>query len=672
MRVLRRRADRANFQTSPHPEESVIRRQSAAAILVIAGVFSAARLAAQQPNPDPRIGLRAGWMDAAQAAWNMRLVSTNPPPKEFIPAEPGDFGYMNSDIAFQGHYVIQGSFRGFQVWDVSDPAHPTRTTLNICPDMQSDVSVYRHLLFVSGESLDGRVDCGTQGIQGPASPDRFRGIRIYDISDLAHPKGVAAVQTCRGSHTHTVVTDPHDTGAVFVYVSGQAPVRPAAELAGCVGASPDQDTSSALYRLDVIRVPLASPEKAQIVSHPRIFEGLSKVTAHGMAPVDSIQATKTVDSLKAAGAFAVIMEDQAFVLPAQGFVTPLLDSAVRARGGSGAPTAADSAALRNALQGIVDAMMKGPPTHRGPDQCHDVTVYPALGIGAGACAEYGLLLDIKDAAHPTRIAAASDSNFSYWHSATFNNDGSKVLFTDEWGGGVGPKCRKTDRPQWGADALFTIANGVLTFAGYYKLPAPQTDKENCVAHNGNLIPVPGRDIMVQGWYQGGVSVFDWTDPAHPVEIAFFDRGPMDSTKLEIAGSWSAYWYNGLIYSSEIARGLDILELQPSAQLTRNELDAAKLVRLESQNVQDQQQIVWPASFVVSRAYVDQLERSHGLAAARIQAVRSALSAAEAKKGAARSSALTSLATQLDRDAATSSDAGKVKTLAAQVRDLAHH
>ncbi|MGE5144738.1 MAG: LVIVD repeat-containing protein [Acidobacteriota bacterium] len=650
----------------------MIRRQSAAAILVIAGVFNAARLAAQQPNPDPRIGLRAGWMDAAQAAWNMRLVSTNPPPKEFIPAEPGDFGYMNSDIAFQGHYVIQGSFRGFQVWDVSDPVHPTRTTLNICPDMQSDVSVYRHLLFVSGESLDGRVDCGTQGVQGPASPDRFRGIRIYDISDLAHPKTVAAVQTCRGSHTHTVVTDPHDTGAVFVYVSGQAPVRPAEELAGCVGASPDQDTSSALYRLDVIRVPLAAPEKAQIVSHPRIFEGLSKVTAHGMAPVDSIQATKTVDSLKAAGAFAVIMEDQAFVLPAQGFVTPLLDSVVRARGGSGAPTAADSAALRNALQGIVDAMMKGPPTHRGPDQCHDVTVYPALGIGAGACAEYGLLLDIKDAAHPTRIAAASDSNFSYWHSATFNNDGSKVLFTDEWGGGVGPKCRKTDRPQWGADALFTIANGVLTFAGYYKLPVPQTDKENCVAHNGNLIPVPGRDIMVQGWYQGGVSVFDWTDPAHPVEIAFFDRGPMDSTKLEIAGSWSAYWYNGLIYSSEIARGLDVLELQPSAQLTRNELDAAKLVRLESQNVQDQQQIVWPASFAVSRAYVDQLERSHGLAAARIQAVRSALSAAEAKRGAARSSALTSLATQLDRDAATSSDAGKVKTLAAQVRDLAHH
>jgi hypothetical protein len=578
---------------------------------------------------------------------------------------------MNSDIAFQGHYVIQGSFRGFQVWDVSNPAHPNRVLLNICPDMQSDVSVYRSLLFVSGESTDGRIDCGTQGIQAPASPDRFRGIRVYDISDIAHPKAVAAVQTCRGSHTHTVVTDPHDTGAVYIYVSGQAPVRPAEELAGCVGAPPDQDTSSALYRLDVIRVPLASPDKAQIVSRPRVFEGLLKVTAHGMAPVDSIQATKTVDSLRAAGAFAVIMEDQAFVLPAQGFVTPLLDSVVHARGGSGAPTAADSTALRNAIQGIVDKMMKGPATNRGPDQCHDVTVYPALGVGAGACAEYGLLLDIRDAAHPRRLAAASDSNFSYWHSATFNNDGTKVLFTDEWGGGVGPKCRKTDRPQWGADALFTIANGALTFAGYYKLPAPQTDKENCVAHNGNLIPVPGRDIMVQGWYQGGVSVFDWTDAAHPVEIAFFDRGPMDSTKLEIAGSWSAYWYNGLIYSSEIARGLDIFELQPSPLLSQNEIDAAKLVRVESQNVQDQQRIVWPVSFVVSRAYVDQLERSHGLAAPRVQAVRSALSAAERKTGSARSTALTALASQLDKDAATSSDAGRVKTLAAQVRDLAH-
>jgi hypothetical protein len=368
------------------------------------------------------------------------------------------------------------------------------------------------------------------------------------------------------------------------------------------------------------------------------------------------------------------MGGEAVVVP-PAFVTPMLDSVVRARGGSGAPTAADSSALRDAIQGIADAMMKGPPTpagtvHRGPDQCHDVTMYPGIGLAGGACAEYGLLLDIKDAAHPVRIAATSDSNFSYWHSATFNNDGTKVLFTDEWGGGTGPKCRATDRPQWGANALFSIATGVMTFQGYYKLPAPQTAQENCVAHNGNLIPVPGRDIMVQAWYQGGVSVFDWTDITHPVEIAFFDRGPMDSTKMEFAGSWSAYWYNGYIYSSEIMRGLDILEMQPSAMLSQNELDAAKLVRMEYLNVQDQQKIVWPASFVVARAYVDQLERSHGLATARIGAVRAALTAAERKTGSGRKSALTSLATELDRDAGTSSDGAKVRMLAAAVRDLA--
>jgi hypothetical protein len=367
------------------------------------------------------------------------------------------------------------------------------------------------------------------------------------------------------------------------------------------------------------------------------------------------------------------MQGVDFILSRQ-FIAGQLDSVMRTRGGSGTPTAVDSAALRGAIQGIVDVMVNGPApqggVHRGPDQCHDITVYPALGLAGGACAEYGLLLDIKDAAHPVRIAAAADSNFSYWHSATFNNDGTQVLFTDEWGGGLGPKCRATDRPQWGANALFTIANGAMTFQGYYKLPAPQTAQENCVAHNGNLIPVPGRDIMVQGWYQGGVSVFDWTDPAHPVEIAFFDRGPMDSTKLQAAGSWSAYWYNGYIYSSEIARGLDILELVPSALLSQNELDAAKLVRVEYQNVQDQQQIVWPASFVVARAYVDQLERSRGLAPARIGAVRTALSAAERKTGASRKSALTALVTQLDRDAATAADRGKVRMLAAAVRELA--
>ncbi len=654
----------------------MIRLPSSLAVLALASALATSRIAAQAtaPSPDPRVGLRAGWMNAGQAAWNLRLVSTSAPAPEFTPAEAGDFNYMNSDLAFQGHYVIQGNFRGFQVWDVSDPAHPVRTHLENCPAMQSDVSVYRNLLFVSGESLNGRTDCGTQGIQDTVSAIRLRGIRIYDISDIAHPRYVANVQTCRGSHTHTVLTDARDTGGVYVYISGQGPVRPSSELAGCTSASPDQDTSSALFRLDVIRVPLAAPEQARIVNRPRVFEGLSQVTAHGPSPVDSAQAARMVDSLRAAGGYAVIMGGEAVVVP-PAFVTPMLDSVVRARGGSGAPTAADSSALRDAIQGIADAMMKGPPTpagtvHRGPDQCHDVTMYLGIGLAGGACSEYGLLLDIKDAAHPVRIAATSDSNFSYWHSATFNNDGTKVLFTDEWGGGTGPKCRATDRPEWGANALFSIANGVMTFQGYYKLPAPQTAQENCVAHNGNLIPVPGRDIMVQAWYQGGVSVFDWTDIKHPVEIAFFDRGPMDSTKMEFAGSWSAYWYNGYIYSSEIMRGLDILEMQPSAILSQNELDAAKLVRSEYLNVQDQQKIVWPASFVVARAYVDQLERSHGLAAARIVAVRAALTVAERKTGSGRKSALTSLATQLDRDAGTSSDGAKVRMLAAAVRDLA--
>ncbi len=651
----------------------MIRLPAPLAVVALAGVLATSHLAAQAPTPDPRVGLRAGLMNAGQAAWNLRLVSTSAPAPEFTPAEAGDFNYMNSDMAFQGHYVIQGNFRGFTVWDVADPMHPTRTLVDNCPAMQSDVSVYRNLLFVSGESLNGRTDCGTEGVHDSVSAIRLRGIRIFDIADIAHPRYVANVQTCRGSHTHTVVTDAHDTGAVYVYISGQGPVRSPSELAGCTAASPDMDTSSALFRLDVIRVPLAAPEQARIVNRPRIFEGLSQVHAHGPSPVDSAQAARTVDSVRAAKGYAVIMEGEAVVVP-PAFLSPMLDSIVRARGGSGAPTAADSAALRDAIQGIADAMMKGPPSaagavHRGPDQCHDITMYPAIGLAGGACAEYGLLLDIKDAAHPVRVAAVSDTNFSYWHSATFNNDGTKVLFSDEWGGGTGPKCRSTDRPQWGADALFSIANGVMMFRGYYKLPAPQTSMENCVAHNGNLIPVPGRDIMVQGWYQGGISVFDWTDAAHPMEIAFFDRGPMDSTKMQFAGSWSAYWYNGYIYSSEIMRGLDVLELQPSAMLSQNELDAAKLVQLDYQNVQDQQKIVWPASFVVARAYVDQLERSHGLAAARIGAVRTALTAAERKTGSGRKSALTSLATGLDRDATGSADAAKVRMLASAVRAI---
>jgi hypothetical protein len=306
----------------------------------------------------------------------------------------------------------------------------------------------------------------------------------------------------------------------------------------------------------------------------------------------------------------------------------------------------------------------------GPTQCHDITVYPAIGLAGGACGGYGLLLDISDVTNPRRIGAVADSNFSYWHSATFNNDGSKILFSDEWGGGGQPKCRASDKPEWGADAIFTLDDRKMVFQSYYKMLAPQTPLENCVAHNGSLIPIPGRDVMVQAWYQGGISVFDWTDAAHPKEIAFFDRGPVDSTQMASGGSWSAYWFNGNIVSSEIARGLDIFQLTPSGFISQNEIDAAKLVHLDYLNVQGQPRFVWPVSFVVARAYLDQLERSKGLSGARVAAVRSALAGAEKASGAARRDALAKLAGELHREAAASTDQDKVHMLAGEVEQLA--
>jgi hypothetical protein len=348
---------------------------------------------------------------------------------------------------------------------------------------------------------------------------------------------------------------------------------------------------------------------------------------------------------------------------------PLLDSIVKARGGTGAPTGADSAALRQNLQSIISARFGSGPRVLGTS-CHDITVYPQIGLAGGACQGHGLLLDISDPAHPVRIDAAADSNFAFWHSATLNNDGSKILFSDEWGGGSAPKCRATDPRDWGADAIFTIENRKMVFQGYYKLPAPQTEQENCVAHNGSLIPIPGRDIMVQAWYQGGVSVFDWTDPKHPTEIAYFDRGPVNGTRLVMGGSWSAYWYNGYIISSEIFRGLDVLELKPSPLLTQNEIDAAKSVHFDEFNTQGQPALVWPTTFALARAYVDQLERSHGLSGAQISATRSTLASAEHASGTDRQTALTQLATQLDGDAQGSQDANKVHTLATTVRNLA--
>jgi LVIVD repeat len=628
------------------------------------------------PSPDPRIGLRAGLRNAAEATWNLRVVSETPPSPEFV-------GITNSDLAFTGHYAIQGSYNGYQVWDISDPRKPALKTAYVCPASQSDVSVYRNLLFVSGEDLSARLDCGTEGVTDTVSSARLRGLRIFDITDITHPKNVGNVQTCRGSHTHTVLVDPKDTANVYVYISGSSQVRSPKELPGCVAAAPSQDPNSALFRIEVIKVPVAHPEQAAIVSSPRIFHDLVAPPKHGETPEDIAANKKEVAEARAKGGFVAVVDSQEFVLSDRN-VEQLLGQVVEARKGTGAPTAADSAALREALPTMI-AQMVGPRppvnpdgTKPGPTQCHDITVYPAIGLAGGACGGYGLLLDISDPANPQRIAAVADSNFSYWHSATFNNDGTKLLFSDEWGGGGQPKCRATDKPEWGADAIFALTDRHLQFQSYYKMPAPQTSQENCVAHNGSLIPIPGRDVMVQAWYQGGISVFDWTDGAHPKEIAFFDRGPVDSTRLASGGSWSIYWYNGVMVSSEISRGLDIFELRPSGFISQNELDAAKTVHLDYLNTQGQPKLVWPPSFALARAYVDQLERSRGLEAARIAAVRESLAAAEKAKGTARQDALTALATELDADAGEASGGGnngagggaKVRTLASAVRELA--
>jgi hypothetical protein len=611
------------------------------------------------PMPDPRVGLKAGLWDAGQAEWNMHLVSTTRPAEGFV-------GKTNSDLAFIGNYVIQGNYYGFEIWDISDPAHVTLKTSYVCPASQSDVSIYKNLLFESAESGTARLDCGAEGVKDTVSHERIRGLRIFDVSDIMHPRIVAQVQTCRGSHTHTLLVDPKDPNNVYIYISGSAGVRSPSELAGCLNESVDQDPNGAKFRIEVIKVPLAHPEQAAIVASPRIFEGLDQVPSHGMAPEDIAEVAKA----RANNGYVASMFGGPPQVIQGRFITTLLDSLVKARGGDGAPTAADSATLHQNLQAILDKRFAAFGGRVLGTSCHDITVYPQIGLAGGACEGHGLLLDISDPAHPRRIDAVADSNFSYWHSATFNNDGTKILFSDEWGGGGAPKCRATDPRNWGADAIFTIENRKMVFQNYYKLPAVQTSQENCVAHNGSLIPIPGRDVMVQAWYQGGISVFDWTDPKHPTEIAFFDRGPIDSTHMVSGGSWSAYWYNGLIISSEIARGLDVLELKPSKLLSDNEIAAAKSVRFDEFNTQGQPALVWPTTFVLARAYLDQLERSKGLTGSQISSARSTLASAEHASSDERRGKLTALATQLDGDVQGSSDGAKVKLLATTVRNLA--
>src|SRR2546426_5521282 len=486
--------------------------------------------------------------------------------------------FANSDIAFQGNHLFLGNFYGVNIYDISNPAKTGLLTSMICPGGQGDVSVYKNLMFMSVEMQNGRIDCGAGGFppnppppagqanrqQLPAAQkDRFRGVRIFDISDIKSPKQVAAVQTCRGSHTHTLVVDPNDKNNVYIYVSGTSFVRQNEELAGCSGGAPEENPNTALFRIDIIKVPLATPQNAAVVNSPRVF----------MDP--------------RTGAIAGLSSGGTHGKPGMEMEKPSLTN-----------------------------------------QCHDITVYSAIGLAAGACSGNGILLDIKDPVHPKRVDAVNDPNYSYWHSASFSNDGKKVVFTDEWGGGLGARCRANDPNKWGADAIFNLMDNKLSFANYYKLPAAQGDSENCVAHNGSLIPVPGRDIEVQAWYQGGVSIVDFTDAAHPFEIAYFDRGPIDPKVLVLGGDWAAYWYNGYIYGSEIARGVDVFELTPTQFLTQNEIDAAETVRVSELNVQNQQKIEWPAQLVVAKAYLDQLSRAQPLPADQIAGVRKAIQSAE--------------------------------------------
>jgi hypothetical protein len=543
-------------------------------------------------------------------------IGKAPKPLQLVIAQ---LAFANSDLAFQGKYLFQGNFYGVDIFDISEPAKATLVTSMVCPGGQGDVSVYKNLMFMSVEMPNGRIDCGTQGFPPEPPPaageekkpkipaaqkDRFRGVRIFDISDIRNPKQVADVQTCRGSHTHTLVVDPNDKDNVYIYVSGTSFVRQSEELEGCSGGTPDKDPNTALFRIDVIKVPVKAPQEAKIVSSPRVF--------------------------------------------------------------------------MDARSGAINGLNNGGTHGKGGDkpqdtnQCHDITVYSALGLAAGACSGNGILLDIKDPANPKRVDAVNDPNYSYWHSASFSNDGKKVVFTDEWGGGLGARCRPNDPNKWGADAIFNLENNKLNFAGYYKLPAAQQDTENCVAHNGSLIPVPGRDIEVQAWYQGGVSIVDFTDAAHPTEIAYFDRGPIDPNMLVLGGDWSAYWYNGYIYGSEIARGLDVFELEPTKFLTQNEIDAAKTVHFDEVNVQNQQKIQWPSNLTVAKAYLDQLERSQALPADRLSDLRKAVDSAEKSHlGKNDVSKLKKLASSVEKSAGsakTPADTNRMRSLAAILKN----
>jgi hypothetical protein len=614
------------------------RRFSVLATLLAVASVPALHAQTYPTGNDPRNGLKAGMYDAGVAAQGMRLVSFTKKPAEFDSVV--GLTFINSDIAFRDHYVYQGNFAGFTIWDVKNPAKPEMVAVVPCITSQGDPSIIGHLLFISAEGGGNRNDCAKGGVKDPS--EHMAGVRIYDVSNPRAPKLVKNVQTCKGSHTHTVIPSPTDKGVVYIYVSGNQGARPATELAGCNNGTDPADVNNSLYRLDVIKVPLAHPEKAEVVTGARIFTGLDA------APTSSARREAQANRGGRGG-----------------------------RGGRGA-RGGDSTQVRP--QGAPD-----PRQPTGPRNCHDVTAYPAIHLLAGACASYGLLVDISNPEKPVRLDARADTNFSLWHTAVFSNDGSKVVFTDEWGGGTGPMCQATSMLEMGGNTTLTISKDrKFTQHAYFKIPSAQTAQENCVSHNGGLVPVPGRDIMVQGWYQGGVDVIDFTDPDHPFEIAFFDRGPADLPPAPgdtanasisrgrgtIGGSWGAYYWNGLVYSSELARGFDILELQPTDKLSANELAAAKLVKFVEYNPQSQPKVVWPAAFPVVRSYLDQLVRDNGLSSERTAAIGKALDAAEKQSGAARGASLTKLAAQVDKDVNGAKDSARVKTMAAEIRRLA--
>jgi hypothetical protein len=592
-----------------------------------AALLLPAVLAAQTypTNKDPRSRLKPGRHDAGIAIENMRLVSATP--KAAVHDTASGLAFINSDLAFGGRYVYQGNFSGFTIWDVSDPSKPKVVSAVSCVTSQGDPSIYGNLLFLSAEGGGNRNDCAKGGVEDPK--DHMAGVRIYDVSNPASPRLVKNVQTCKGSHTHTMIPHPSDPKVLYIYVSGSQAARPETELAGCKNGTDPADETNSLYRLDIIKVPLDRPENAEVIGGARIFTGLEPAPRAGNRP---------------------------------------------ARGGRGR-AAGDSSAPQP------------PPT--GPRNCHDVTAYPAVGLLAGACGSYGLLVDISNPEKPVRLDAKADTNFSLWHTAVFSNDGKKVVFTDEWGGGTSPMCQASSMMEMGGNTILSIdRERKYTQHAYFKIPAAQAAEENCVSHNGGLIPVPGRDIMVQGWYQGGVSVMDFTDPDNPKELAYFDRGSIDPpadvdvpaprspeggrrSRGTIGGSWGAYYWNGYIFSSELDRGFDILELEPSDQLSRNEIEAAKLVRFEQYNPQMQPKVEWPAAFPVVRSYLDQLVRNNGLPAARTSAIGRALDAAERQSGSDRRNALNALARQVDQDVAGARDPERVRAMSEAIKALAN-